>query len=123
LYLEEQYNIKDIYLKILGFEGKSSKVLQEFVTKHQLQDRVEILGFVRNVEEELINSSAFVFPSYYEGLGGALIEAFAAKLPCVCSDLAVLREVVGDSEGALYCAPGDHKCLGEQILKLYSNEA
>jgi len=121
-YLETEYNIKEIHLKILGFEGKSSKDLQQYVKDNNLEDRVEILGFVRNVEDELSNSSAFVFPSYYEGLGGALIEAFAAKLPCICSNLPVLKEVVGDKAGALFCAPGDYKCLAEQILKLYQDE-
>ncbi|AVR46900.1 hypothetical protein C7S20_17435 [Christiangramia fulva] len=121
-YLETEYGITEIYLKILGFEGKCSKNLQDFVLKAELQDRVQIPGFVKNVEEELSKSSVFVFPSYYEGLGGALIEAFAAQLPCICSDLPVLREVVGDEKGALFCAPGDFKCLAEQILKLYNNK-
>lgn len=121
-YLETKYNIKEIHLKILGFEGKSSKDLQQYVKDNNLEDRVEIPGFVRNVEDELSNSSAFVFPSYYEGLGGALIEAFAAGLPCICTDLPVLKEVVGKQDGALFCAPGDYKCLAEQILKLYKDE-
>ena len=121
-YLEKKYNIKDIYVKILGFEGKSSKDLEVYTKENNLENRVEILGFVRNVEEELAKTSVFVFPSYYEGLGGSLIEAFAAKLPCVCSNLPVLKEVVGDESGALFCAPGDYKCLAEQILKLYQDE-
>lgn len=121
-YLENEFNIKDIHLKILGFEGKSSKDLEVYTKKNNLENRVEILGFVRNVEEELAKASVFVFPSYYEGLGGALIEAFAAKLPCICSDLSVLKEVVGNEAGALFCAPGDYKCIAEQILKLYQDE-
>jgi glycosyltransferase involved in cell wall biosynthesis len=121
-YIEDQYGIYDIKLQILGFEGKSSDNLVNYINENNLHNRLEIAGFVRNVEKRLSTSSVFAFPSYYEGLGGALIEAFAAGLPCVCSDLPVLKEVVGDPKGALFCPPGDYKCLGDQIVKLYKDE-
>lgn len=121
-FIEEKYKVKNISLNILGIKGKSSEELKKYVLENGLADRVEILGYVDDVEKRLVNASAFIFPSYYEGLGGALIEAFAAKLPCICSDIPVLKEVVGTDNGALFCFPGDHKCLGEQIFKLYSDK-
>ncbi len=120
-YIEKKYGVKQISLEILGINGQYSKELKEYVVENDLDDRVIISGYVDDVENRLIKASAFIFPSYYEGLGGALIEAFAAKLPCICSDLPVLREVVGSDQGALFCFPGDYECLGEQIFKLYSD--
>jgi glycosyltransferase involved in cell wall biosynthesis len=122
VYIEKKYGVKDIKLEILGREGSYSKVLKDFISQNELEERVFIYGFVNNVEERLAISHVFIFPSYYEGLGGALVEAFAAQLPCICSDLPVLREVVGDNSGALFCAPGDYKCLAEKILKLYNDK-
>ena len=55
-------------------------------------------------------------------MGGLFIEAFASKLPCICSDISVLREVVGINEGAIFSPSGDYKELAENILKLYRDE-
>jgi glycosyltransferase involved in cell wall biosynthesis len=60
----------------------------------------------------------FVFPSLYEGLGGALIEAMALGLPVVASDLPALREVVRAGENADLVAPGDAHGLAQAILGL-----
>jgi len=121
-YIEDKYGIRDIYLEILGREGGYTKKINTFIDENRLKDMVTIKGFVSNVEESLSKSHLFIFPSYYEGLGGALIEAFAAKLPCICSDIPVLREVVGKEDGALFSPPGDYKELAENILKLYREE-
>jgi len=113
---------RNVKIQILGFEGKSSKNLIEFIKENDLQSEVEIIGYVNNVEQRIVNADVFVFPSYYEGLGGSLIEAFAAKIPCICSDIPVLREVVGNEKGALFCKPGDYIDLANKILELYRNK-
>ena len=43
----------------------------------------------------------FVFPSRFEGLPGALIEAEAAGLPIVCSHVSMMLEVVEPNKNAL----------------------
>ena len=121
-YLLGKEQIGKIRLKILGRDGKYSSVLNDYIIENKLEPYVEIIGFVNNVEEHLANADAFIFPSYYEGLGGALIEGFAAELPCICSNIPVLKEVVGSDNGALFCDPGDFECLGENILKIYKDK-
>lgn len=121
-YLLEKEKIGKIRLKILGRDGKYSSVLSDYIIENKLESYVEIIGFVNNVEEHLASANAFIFPSYYEGLGGALIEGFAAGLPCVCSNIPVLKEVVGSKDGALFCIPGNFECLGESILKIYEDK-
>jgi glycosyltransferase involved in cell wall biosynthesis len=60
-------------------------------------------------EAELIalydNAEWLVFPSRYEGFGLPAVEAMAAGVPLLLSDLPVLRELAGDA--ALYAPPGD----------------
>ncbi|MFP5520689.1 MAG: glycosyltransferase family 4 protein [Bdellovibrionia bacterium] len=42
-------------------------------------------------------SKGLIFASYVEGFGLPLVEAFQRKIPVVCSDIPVFREVAGDA--------------------------
>jgi len=42
------------------------------------------------------SACALVLPSIYEGFGLPIIEAMSQRLPVICSDLPVFREVAGD---------------------------
>ena len=55
------------------------------------------LGYVRRPLLPAVYSSAslFVFPSLYEGFGMPLLEAMAARLPIVSSNVSAIPEVVG----------------------------
>ncbi|MCF4102659.1 glycosyltransferase family 4 protein [Gillisia sp. M10.2A] len=121
-FIKQEYNITDINLQILGREGQYTKKIVDYIAANNLQDQVKIHGFVSDVEKRLANADAFIFPSYYEGLGGALLEAFSAKLPCICSNIPVLKEVVGSEKGALFSHPGDYKSLAMNILTLYNDK-
>lgn len=49
------------------------------------------------------NASVYVFPSIYEGFGFPILEAFALKVPVVCSNTSSLPEI--GSNGCLYANP------------------
>ena len=61
-------------------------------------DNVKFLSYVTDDElrRYYANASLFVFPSYYEGFGIPLLEAAAFRLPAICSDIPVFREIAGD---------------------------
>lgn len=61
---------------------------------------------------------ALVFPSYIETLGLPLIEAAAAGLPILVSDLPYAHEVLTDYSGAEYIDYKDHTKWAEAILRL-----
>lgn len=62
-------------------------------------DRVCLPGFVDESDLEGLYAAAgcLAFPSLNEGFGLPLIEAMARDVPVVCSDIPVLREVVGEA--------------------------
>ncbi len=108
----------DARLLIAGRDGHSTVELQKLIAVLGLESVVTLLGHRSDVPEVLSASDLFVFPSLYEGLGGALIEALALELPVVASDLPALREVVREGENALVVPPRDAVALGSAITEL-----
>ena len=81
------------------------------------QPGVEFRGRVS--DEELRDlyawADALVYPSLWEGFGLPVGEALAAGCRVVCSDLPVLREVVG--EHATYVNPNTPESIAEGIMR------
>jgi glycosyltransferase involved in cell wall biosynthesis len=68
---------------------------------------------VADVSGFLGSLNVFVMPSRREGFGMTMLEALAAGLPVVASDLPVLREVGG--EVVRWAAPGDPASLAQAL--------
>ena len=56
------------------------------------------MGFRKDIREILAISDIFVFPSFQEGLPLAVIEAMAAGLPVVCSNIRGNKDLICDNE-------------------------
>jgi glycosyltransferase-like protein len=63
-------------------------------------------------------ADAFAFPSVKEGFGLAALEALAAELPVVASDLDVFREFLCDGDSALLAPTGDSDALADALLRV-----
>ncbi len=77
-----------------------------------------LLGMRPDVPELLAAADLFVLPSLWEGLPMALIEAMAAGLPVVATDVSGTRGVMLDGETGLLVPPGDAAALGWAIATL-----
>lgn len=67
-------------------DGELAAAFDEAVRRRGLESAVRRLGAKDDVADILQAADVFVFPSLYEGLGIAVLEAQAAGLPCVVSD-------------------------------------
>ena len=72
-------------LYLIG-EGESKEKIIDKVRNENLEDKVRFLGSVPNVNEYMIISNLFLFPSLHEGLPVVVVEAQAAGLRCVLSE-------------------------------------
>lgn len=93
-------NVPHAYLVIVG-TGILEQELKDLANSLGINHRVRFLGRRKDVGTCLEMGNAFVFPTFVEGFGIALVEAMFKKLPCVASDLEVLREVIVDKESGL----------------------
>jgi glycosyltransferase involved in cell wall biosynthesis len=104
-----------IVVLVCGREGHMTSDLERLHARLRLGDRVRILGDRTDVPDLLAAADLFVFPSLYEGLGGAVIEAMALGLPIVASDIPALREVVEDGRNGLLVRPGSGEALAAAV--------
>lgn len=75
----------DCYLMFVG-EGPLKSELEEQARELRVIDRIRFAGLQESVAPLLSAFDVFAFPSAFEGLGIALIEAQFNGLPCVVSD-------------------------------------
>lgn len=71
---------------LLVGEGDQKEKILEIVKKNKIESKVIFTGNLSEVEMALFAMDVFVFPSLYEGLGIAVIEAQACGLYCVVSN-------------------------------------
>lgn len=90
--------------------------LQEYLLKLSeelgIRERVQLLGFRSDIAQICQCADLFVFPSLQEGLPVALMEAIAAKVPVLCSDIRGNSDLV--SEESLFSLH-DIDALAEKI--------
>ena len=84
-----------------------------------LDGSVRVLGPVTDEELERLYRAADVFalPSTKEGFGLAVLEALAAGVPAVVSDLDVFRTYLTDGDSALMAPVGDHDALADAMVR------
>jgi glycosyltransferase involved in cell wall biosynthesis len=105
-----------VRLFIAGRAGKQTSELERLVDPRGLGKDVVLLGDRDDVPDLLAAADVFLFPSRWEGMGGSIIEAMALEVPMVLSDLAVTREVAGDT--GEYAQPGDPVAFADALERV-----
>jgi glycosyltransferase involved in cell wall biosynthesis len=88
-----------------------------------LDDVVRFHGFRDDVGAVLATADLFVLSSLSEGISITLLEAMAAKLPVVATDVGGNREVVIPEETGLLVPAGDPAALAEAMIAILTDPA
>lgn len=94
----------------------------DFCKDNYLEDRVHFLGLRSDVQDVLNDMDIFVFSSYSDTFGIALVEAMALGTPCISSDIPPLREITLDGKYARLFKAGNPEDLAENIIELIQNK-
>lgn len=113
-----QKQIPNVRLRLVGDGGKKEE-LEKLTERYGLESQVSFTGGLdkSSVREELAKASVFAFPSRREGFGLALVEAMAAGLPIVATDVGGISEVVGENSGILVPSE-DTDLLAEALVRV-----
>ncbi len=109
-------------LAIIGKGDRATeKKLRLFASELNIESNVDFCGYLSDSEAFGILKSAkvFIFPSYEEGFGIAVLEAIACGLPVVAYNLPVYREIFGDQ---LVSVPlGSIDSISQRVRSLLEN--
>ncbi len=126
MYLLQAFNIiaKEVpcFLLFAGslvepFKSRNLSHVQE-----NLRDRVILLGHREDVPEILNTIDIFVYPSYLEALGTALLEAMTMGKPVAVSDIPSFRSFVEENVSGVYFNTRDPDDLAKKVLSLMNDK-
>jgi glycosyltransferase involved in cell wall biosynthesis len=113
---------RDIRLLLVG-DGKLRDKIASLIDHYDLRGISAMAGLRTDVPRLLLASDIFFFPSLWEGLPGALLEALAAGLPAVTSDIAPFREIAEYLPSLLMAPANDAAKHAEHILAVMATSA
>jgi glycosyltransferase involved in cell wall biosynthesis len=106
-------NLKDAELWLVGTVHDEAKpYLKQF-----WRDNIRLVGFVRDPENYLSQSTVHVFPSQWEGSAKVTYEAAACALPQITTREA--GDVVRDGIEGIIVRPGDVEAIAAALEHLY----
>ncbi len=111
-------DVPNAHLIVVG-TGHLENSYKKLAESLKIAHRTYFLGNRKDIGVCLEAADVFVFPSLFEGLGIAIIEAMAKGLPCIASRLEVLREIIDDGISGLLVAPESETELAQAMVKVY----
>lgn len=109
---------RELQLAVAGGRGFGDRSLPPEIEELVRRGRVRFLGHVPQEDLPALYTGALavVQPSFYEGFGFPLVEAFACGTPAIASRVASLPEVGG--EAALYVDPHDPTTIASAMERI-----
>lgn len=108
------------YKLILVGEGARKKQLKDLVYSLHLQKQINFLGIRQDVYSLLKMSDLAILSSHWEGFGLAAVEAMAAGIPVIGSNVSGLAQVIANPD--LIFEKGDQADLAKKIVQLISDK-
>ena len=118
---EAKKHIKDIKLNVIGgFETPEyEKKIKHLAASLNLSKHIKWIGFTKDVNKQLDQMDIFVLPSIFgEGMPMVLLEAMAAGLPIIGTNVEGIPEVARQSMEGLIVNPNDVQSLANSIIEM-----
>jgi sugar transferase (PEP-CTERM/EpsH1 system associated) len=103
---------------ILVGEGPERQKIVADIERAGMQNHVRLLGLRTDIARLLRAADVFLLTSISEGIPVTLIEAMAAGIPVVSTNVGGIPEVVVDEQTGLLAPSGDDAALAERVLRL-----
>lgn len=108
---------------LIAGDGSMRDELMSQVQQSGLEGTISLLGFRNDVQRLMVAADGFLLSSVSEGLPMVLLEASAANLPIVATDVGGTREIVLDRETGFVVPPSDPAALASAMTDLVALSA
>ncbi|WP_027722827.1 glycosyltransferase [Maridesulfovibrio zosterae] len=113
---------KNLKFKIqIAGTGEMEKELKDYAAELGVTNRINFLGFVKDMKSFHASQDIFCLPSLWEGFGYALVEAMTLEKPVVGFNISSNPEVVSDGETGILVPPENSEMLAAALEKLILN--
>ena len=110
--------ISEKYCAIIIGDGPERKKIEQLIKDNNLTDRVYLTGRLSYAECSLPAFDIFVLPSAKEGLPYALLEAMAAGLPIIATEVGAIPEMIENKKTGLLVPPRNTLKLQSAIERM-----
>jgi glycosyltransferase involved in cell wall biosynthesis len=106
---------------LIAGEGVLRQELEAEADRLNISDRVKFLGVRDDIPILMVLADLFLFPSRFEGMPNALLEAMGYGLPAIATSVQGVEEIIRDGENGLLIPLDDPEKVSEAILRLLNN--
>lgn len=115
-------NGRKFHTVIVG-EGHERAAIKSARKRLGLQDDVTLTGHRDNVRPYFAIANLYLMPSHSEGSPNSLLEAMAAGVPCVASNVGGIPEIMTDERTGLLTPERNPEVLAKAIERLLADPA
>lgn len=115
--LTSEYSLK---LLIVG-DGPKRNYFENVIEQNKLKDNIKLLGHREDIPDLLKLSDCFVLSSHSEGLSCSILEAMAAGLPIIATDVGGNYELVKNGVTGYLIPPNRPLAFSERMQSMVEN--
>jgi len=102
-------------------DGQQKPLLESLIKKLNISNRFFLPGALPQANKYLKAFDVFALPSTKEGLPYTILEAMAAGVPIIASNVGGIPEMIQDKINGFLVHPNDTETLAEKILQILEN--
>ena len=109
--------MSDVRFVVAG-DGELRPPMEELINNLGLKDKIKLLGFRMDIPEIMKCLDVFVLTSLWEGLPKVIVQAIAAGIPIVATEVDGSSEVIKNGVNSFLVKPGDVEGIAEKVMNI-----
>ena len=118
---QELKDLNDTVFMIIG-DGAERPKLEKMIAENNLSKKVFLLGHIPEANRFLTAFDIFVLASVKEGFPWSLIEAMAAKIPVIATNVGAVPEIIDNGKNGFMVSPKNSNEIASRIKEILASD-